>query len=440
MEYVYKGKLDSRYTKILSEIQSKQNELFWEINQTKNSSKNRKALIVPFLSKYIKDHELVIDGYDETELVQKLYDDLEQYSVITNALNNDMVEGIDIHAWNNIRVKLHDGSYFKIDGFNSVQHGMDIVKRLLQHSNITLDYAVPMAEGSLNNNIRITALQSPLVDSNIGVAAYLRKLNKKVFATDDYIKGGFADEKEILLLETVLKRGVSILLIGKVNTGKTTFQSYLLSKLPQELKVITIEGGAREMDLVTYDENGCPENNIVHLLTKESEKEKENITQEKLVEKALRLNPDVISVAEMRNLEAAAAVEASNSGHIVISTAHAGSPQQGHKRVANLCRKKYATDFHTALEQACEAFPIVVFIHSLEDNKRRIMNVSECIVEGTNLHYQTLWEFAISENSKQNGVAVIKGNHRQISNVSKGLAEKMKMFGVSEQELNSINM
>ncbi|WBY64709.1 ATPase, T2SS/T4P/T4SS family [Thermocaproicibacter melissae] len=430
---------DPKYPEILATIQKEQNEIFWKINQNDDNQVNKKELMLPYIKKSLSDHKMQLTGYSSEELAEKVYNDLQRYSVLTDPLEDVFVEGISINSWNDIRVKFITGESIKIDGFNSPQHAIDIVKRLLQKSNQTIDNAVPMAEASIDNNIRITALQTPLVDPDVGVACYIRKLSKRVFREQDYLSGDFASRKELQFLKIALRRGVSILIIGKVNTGKTTFQTYLLSEMPDDMQIITIEQGAREIYLIKRDKKGVVKNNVVHLLTRENAKyEEQNITQEKLVEKALRLNPDILSVAEMRNTEAYAAQEGSLAGNVVISTTHAGSPQQGHERVAGLCRKKYPTDYHTAIMQARQAFPLVVHLHKLEDNKRRIMNISECVVENDKAEYRTLWEYQIEANEQTSSGVRIKGKHIQVNSISKSLIERMKMYGITREEMEEI--
>jgi pilus assembly protein CpaF len=428
-----------KYPQILARIQKEQNKIYWQINQNGSHPVEKKELMLPYIKKYLQDESVSLQSYSVDELAEKVYNDLQRYSVLTAPMEDAFVEGINVNSWDDIRVRFINGKSVKIDGFNSPQHASDILKRLLQESKQTLDNAVPMAEGSLGSNIRITALQTPLLDEDVGVACYIRKLSKHIFTEQDYISGNFAARKELQLLVTALRRGVSILIVGKVNTGKTSFQTYLLSKMPDDMQIITIEQGTREIYLIKRGADGTVQNNVVHLLSRENmNNEEQNITQEKLVEKALRLNPDILSVAEMRNTEAYAAQEGSLSGNTVISTAHAGSPRQGHERVAGLCRKKYPTDYHTAIMQARQAFPLVVYLHTLEDNKRRIMNVSECTVENDTSVYRTLWEYQIRENERTDSGVRIQGQHVQVNDISDSLLAHMKMYGITEEEIREI--
>ena len=50
-------------------------------------------------------------------------------------------------------------------------------------------------------------------------------------------------------------------------SGKTTIMAWLLSNVPNNRRLITIEEGSREFDLVKRDEDGNILNSVVHLLT-----------------------------------------------------------------------------------------------------------------------------------------------------------------------------
>ena len=428
------------YETLLNSIQKAQTEALWELSKGNITAKEKKEKVLSFIKKQLKERKVIFDDIPENDLLQKIYNDIEEYSVLTEYLEDDNVEGINVNAWDNIRVKYNNGTQVKGETFLSPSHAKVILSRLLQESNKTIDEAVPTAEGSIGSNIRITGVIDPIVDTEVGVAIYIRKLRDKIFTTNEYVDKDFATQEVLNTIHICTRRGVSTLFLGKVNTGKTTLVKYALDCLPDDMQIITIESGAREMNLVKRDQDGNVLNNVVHLLTKEHEKEEMNITQEKLVVKALRLNPDVISVAEMRDTEAYAAIEASNSGHTMISTAHAGSVRYGHKRIANLARKKYPTDFHTALVDACEAFPLGVFIHTTEDGVRRIMNITECYVDGNDkIQYNTLWEFRVSENKmNEDGSVIVIGKYVQVNDPSDALVEQMTLYGVTAEELNSL--
>ncbi len=429
--------ISSSYFYVLEKVRKAVNENYWQINAVKATAET-KELIYAFYRQFIKTNAIYVDGLNSEQLIKKLYNDTHEYSILTDALNDDAVEGIHVNAWNCVILQYRNGDFKHIKGFETPEHSIDVIRRLLQEKGKVLDENMPIAETSIGSSIRITTVKTPIVDEEVGVACYIRKLSKQVFKAEQYISSGFALEKEMQMLSTFMKRGVSVLVVGKVNTGKTTFLSYLLSTLDNYTKIVTIENSAREMNLVKIEE-GIIVNNVVHMLTRESKNKDLNIRQEDLVVISLRLNPDYLSIAEMRDSEAAAAVEASRSGHPIISTTHAGSPREAHKRIADLARKGNNTDYPTALLQAQEAFPVVVFLHALEDKTRRVMGITECFVDEENkAHYNPLFKYDIYENEVQGEQVIIKGSHEQVGEPSSYLIEKMKMYGISQAEIKSL--
>ena len=118
--------------------------------------------------------------------------------------------------------------------------------------------------------------------------------------------------------------GVSFVVAGRTSSGKTTLLNALLAGIPDNKRIYTIESGARELSLVKRNGAGEVINNVVHTISRPSDNEAYNITQAQLLMAALRFDPDIICVGEMRDREAYSAIEASSTDHTVVSTAGAG--------------------------------------------------------------------------------------------------------------------
>lgn len=256
------------YLPLLEKVQLAVNENYWQLNAEKNTDES-KQLILAFYRQYLKSNNIVLDGYTSKELIGKLYHDTHEYSILTKPLHDPMVEGIHINAWNCVILQFRDGRFLHIGAFENPQHATDIVRRLIQEKGKVLDESMPIAETSIGSSVRITTVKSPVVDEEVGVSCYIRKLTKEVFRVEKYVDSGFALKQEIDMISTFMKRGISVLVVGKVNTGKTTFLSYLLSTLSNDTKIVTIENSARELNLAK-EVNGETVNNVVHLLTREN--------------------------------------------------------------------------------------------------------------------------------------------------------------------------
>ena len=341
------------------------------------------------------------------------------------------------NGWDDIAVTYTDGHIEKaVEYFYSPQHAIDIVKRLLHHSGMIIDNATPISQGHLPGNTRITALKEPIVDEDRGISVSIRLLHPSRVNREQLVKGGNATQKMIDFLCMCLRYGVSFVVAGATSSGKTTLLNALLTSIPDNKRIFTIESGSRELSLVRV-RDGKVMNNVVHTLSRPSDNEAYDITQEDLVVASLRFNPDIVVVGEMRDVEAYSAVEASLTGHTVVSTVHASAADAAHMRLALLCQKRFPIDFSTSLMQAGQAFPLVVYAHKLEDNSRKIMDISECVIASDGSRsYRTLFRYVITKNEIRNGKFIVEGHFEQPELMSDNLKAKLLQFGVPIDELN----
>ena len=400
------------------------------------SDKNKSGQLRSYIEKYIRDAGYEVEGYTAEELAKRLYSEMAEYSILTQYLGKDEIEEININGWDDIAVTYTDGHIEKsAEHFYSPQHATDIVKRLLQHSGMIIDNATPMSQGHLPGNTRITALKAPIVDEDRGISVSIRLLHPSRVNKEQIIKGKNATPKMIDFLCMCLRYGVSFVVAGATSSGKTTLLNALLSTIPDNKRIFTIESGSRELSLVRY-ENGEVINNVVHTLSRPSENPSYDITQEDLVVASLRFNPDIVVVGEMRDTEAYSAVEASLTGHTVVSTIHASAADAAHMRLALLCQKRFPINFQTSLMQAGQAFPLVVYAHKLEDNSRKIMDISECVITPTgDREYHTLFLYHILKNEMKRGKFKIEGVFEQPELMSDNLKNKLIQFGVPQETL-----
>lgn len=391
-----------------------------------------------YIEKYLRDYQYGVDGFSQDKLIDKLYCEMAEYSVLTPFLGKDNVEEINVNAWDDVAVTYTNGKIVKLkEHFFSPQHATDIVKRLLHHSGMIIDNATPMAQGHLPNNTRITALKAPLVDDEAGVSVSIRLLHPSKVNLQQIVSSGNATQKMVDFLSMAMRYGVSTVVAGATSSGKTTLLNALLSTIPDNKRVFTIESGARELSLVRRNRSGAVVNNVVHTLSRPSDNEAFDYTQEDLVVASLRFNPDLVIVGEMRDVECYSAVEASLTGHTVASTVHAYAADAAHMRIALLCQKKFPIDFRTSLMQAGQAFPLVVYTHKLESNERKIMDISECeILPNGDRQYHTLFRYHITKNELVKGKFVTDGYFEQPEIMSENMQRRLLQFGVSHDELS----
>ena len=402
------------------------------------TDKSKLGQLKSYIDKYLRDNEYIVENMTAKELIDRLYCEMAEYSVLTPFLGSPDLEEININGWDDIALTYLDGSIVKLkDHFHSPQHAVDIIKRLLHHSGMIIDNATPMAQGHLPGNTRITALKEPIVDDDRGVSVSIRLLHPSRVTRENLTETGFATKEMIDFLCMCIRYGVPFVVAGATSSGKTTLLNAIMGSIPDGKRVFTIESGSRELSLVRRDSEGRVSNNIVHTLSRPSDNPAYDITQEDLVVASLRFNPDVVCVGEMRDVECYSAVEASLTGHTVVSTVHAGPGSAAHMRIALLCQKRFPIDFNTSLMQAGQAFPVVVYAHKLENNDRRIMDISECVIGPSGeREYRCLYNYQIDRNTLKEGRFIIEGHFGKPNIMSQSLKQRLIQYGVPQDELN----
>jgi len=395
------------------------------------TDKEKLPQIKSYIEKYLRDMDYIADGYTLNEVVDKLYSEMAEYSILTKYLGSSNLEEININAWNDIALTYLDGRIIKAkEHFRSPQHAVDIVKRLLHHSGMVIDNAAPIAQGHLPNNTRIAAVKTPVVDESCGISASIRFLHPHKITLNTLVETGFATREMIDFLCMCIRYGISTVISGATSSGKTTLLNALLQNIPDQKRIFSIESGSRELSLIRCKDNSIT-NNVVQTLSRPSDNPAHDITQEDLVIAALRFNPDIIAIGEMRDVEAYSAVEASQTGHTVVSTVHSGAGEAAHIRIGLLYQKRFPIDFNTSLLQVGQAFPLVVYTHKLDSNERKFMDISECeITPSGERRYRTLYRFNITRNAVENGVTRIEGYFEKPNIMSESLKIKLMQYGV----------
>ena len=366
------------------------------------------------------------------ELIDKLYTEMAEFSFLTPYLFANDVEEININSWKDVKITYADGRVVPTkERFQTPQHAVDVIRRLLHKSGMILDNSQPGVVGHLSNKIRITVLGNPLTDKEKGVAASIRIVNPKKLSRDDFISYGTATAEMLDFLTEVLRFGLSICVTGSTGSGKTTLMSWILSTIPNEKRIFTIENGCREFDLVKEDAEGNVINNVVHTVTRFSDDPKQNYDQERLLEFALTCNPDIVCVGEMKSAEAFAAQEAARTGVAVITTIHSNSCEATYRRMVSLCKRAVDMTDETLMAYVTEAYPIVAFCKQLENRERRLMEIMECeILEDGSRRYRPLYQYEITKNYMEEGKFIIEGSHRKVNTISDSLAKRLTENGM----------
>ena len=173
-------------------------------------------------------------------------------------------------------------------------------KRIPQDGRITLKIAGHSVD------VRVSTMPS-----NHGERVVMRLLDKQSAKLDLSLLGMF-DDSLIKMRELIAHPHGILLVTGPTGSGKTTSLYAMLTELNQSTRnILTIE------DPIEYDLPGIGQTQV---------NTKVEMTFAKGLRAMLRQDPDVVMIGEIRDLETAEiAVQASLTGHLVLSTLHTNS-------------------------------------------------------------------------------------------------------------------
>ncbi|EKD73290.1 MAG: Type II secretory pathway, ATPase PulE/Tfp pilus assembly pathway, ATPase PilB [uncultured bacterium] len=261
-------------------------------------------------------HEL-IDALPKTEdLLEKQND-----APIIRLLNALLSEAIKEQA-SDIHIETfedHVAIRFRIDGMLREVLSPQRVLAPLIISRIKVMAKLDIAEKRLPQDGRVRLhlghraidIRVSIIPTNHGERAVLRLLDQKSTPLD-LTQLGMDQETQTIIQQLISKPNGIILVTGPTGSGKTTTLYALLSLLNNKNRnILTIE------DPIEYALPGIGQTQVNNKI---------NMTFAKGLRAILRQDPDIVMVGEIRDLETAQiAIQASLTGHLVLSTLHTNS-------------------------------------------------------------------------------------------------------------------
>ena len=253
--------------------------------------------------------------------------------------------------------------------FNSNEHLMNIIDRIVSRVGRRVDESSPMVDARLQDGSRVNAIISPLTLD--GPMMSIRRFSIKLLQMEDLIEMGTLTWPIAEVLKGIVNARLNVLISGGTGTGKTTTLNILSAFIPDDERIITIEDSA-ELQL--------RQPHVVRLETRPPNIEgKGEIGQRELVRNSLRMRPDRIVLGEVRGGEAFDMLQAMNTGHDgSLTTIHANTPRDALSRIENMVSMTGINIPPKALRaQIASAIDLVLQIERQEDGRRRLVSVQE---------------------------------------------------------------
>ncbi len=388
------------------------------------------------IMRYLNSEQLVAkDKGNISELVDAIYYDMAGMGLLSPYLQDTDTEEINVNGYGGIWVLYKDRKVLLNETFGTPEACSNIVRKMSRFGNVILDGSKPIGDSFIARGVRMSGAISPCVDPDAGAIASIRKQKPSFITRENLIEWDTATAEELDFLTLCVNNGVSVAIAGATGSGKTADMGYILSCVPPDKRIVTIED-TRELSLAKFDENGVMINDVIHLLTKE---EPNPITMLDLLKLSLRLHPEILVPAEMRGKEALTVQEAGRTGHTIVSTLHANSARTAYDRILTMCLEAGTSlSEERLLKNIVEAFPIMLFKMQLPDKSRKYMEIFEATgVENGEVTGSTLYKYVIDHYERDKDGKIIKavGTHKRLGCISPALAEKLLIGGVPQEEI-----
>lgn len=220
----------------------------------------------------------------------------------------------------------------------------------------------PLLDAHLVTGDRVNSTLFPI--SSFGNTITIRKFRRTPWSVTELISNNTIELDMMSFLWLAVESEISIIFSGGTGSGKTTLMNAVLSLLPGNRRIISIED-TREINLPEFL-------HWVPLTTREANPEgKGEIKMLDLLVNSLRMRPDYIIVGEIRRRqEAEVLFEAIHTGHSVYATLHADTAVQTIKRLTNEPLNISPT--------MVESLPLVVVMYRQRKKRiRRVLEISE---------------------------------------------------------------
>ena len=243
----------------------------------------------------------------------------------------------------------------------------NIVERALMWSGRRLDLSQPFVDARLPDGSRLHVAIPEITAEHWAVN--IRKHLMRNLELTDLAKLGVMSLEIAEFLQTEVENGSNILVSGGTQAGKTTLLNALVSAIPMDERVITVEE-VFELKPVLPD--------VIAMQTRSVNIQGEGeIPLRRLIKESLRMRPSRIIVGEVREAEALDLLIALNSGLPGMGTIHANSARDAIMKLQtlpllageNISMKFVAPTVATAID-------LLVHVTLGKDGKRRLTEIA----------------------------------------------------------------
>ena len=348
-----------------------QNKLIAELDPTMDVTKTDEVrrTIEEMYHNILADEHIVLSRSERQRLFEQIVAEILGLGPLEPLLADPLVTEIMVNGAKNIYVE-RAGRITRANlVFESDEHLMRIIERIVAPLGRRIDESSPYVDARLADGSRVNAVIPPI--SLVGPVLTIRKFFKIPLTVEQLVEYGTVTAESMQFMKAAVMGKLNIVVSGGTGSGKTTFLNILSGYIPGDERIITLENAA---ELQLRQE---------HVVTLESRppniEGRGEITIQDLVVNCLRMRPDRIVVGECRGSEAFDMLQAMNTGHEgSLTTIHANNPREATGRLENMILMAGMDLPHRAIrEQIAAAVDLICQLSRLRDGSRKVVAITE---------------------------------------------------------------
>jgi pilus assembly protein CpaF len=337
----------------------------------------------------LAEEGIVLSRAERKRLFDQIVSEILGLGPLEALLEDESITEIMVNGPKNIYVE-RKGKLERVPfSFESNEHVMRIIDRIMAPLGRRIDESHPYEDARLPDGSRVNAVVPPI--SLVGPCLTIRKFFKTPITVEKLIEFGAITPEAIEFMKAAVISRLNIVISGGTGSGKTTFLNVLSGFIPPDERIITIENAA-ELQL--------RQEHVVTLESRPANIEgRGEVTIQNLVVNALRMRPDRIVVGEIRDEAALDMLQAMNTGHDgSMTTAHSNTARDTLSRLETMTLMAgMDLPIRAIREQISSAINLICHLERLRDGSRRIVQIAE--VQGMEGDIITMTDLFIFEQS-----------------------------------------
>ncbi len=207
-----------------------------------DTSAKRIRLLLDVADYVLAVESVVISADEKARLIEQIYADLFGYGPLDALFLNERITTIAVLGANHIAVRYGHGELITLDPvFEDEAHLRRVLMRLLTDARAAWNEEIPIVETGLVIGERPVGISIVTPPISTFINADIRVHPQRAPSLDDLVADGWMIEETADFLRRLVASKYGFVIVGDIETGKTTLLNALLPLLPNHERTILVE-------------------------------------------------------------------------------------------------------------------------------------------------------------------------------------------------------